>query len=56
MKFGRKKLKTTHIRPFTNGGVQRGFAPLLESWGYPPRLGDRGLKKRLINNIFISSW
>jgi hypothetical protein len=50
MKSGRKKLKTTHIRLFTNGGVQRGFAPLLRAWGYPPtsnspRLGDRGLKE-----------
>ncbi len=26
------------VRPFSNWGVQRGFVPLVEVWGYPPAL------------------
>jgi hypothetical protein len=42
---------------FRKWGVQRGKAPLLGVWGYPPTLkfpqdwGIKGVEKRLINNL-----
>jgi len=44
---------------FTNGGVQRGFAPLPGVWGCPPiskfpqDWGIKGVEKGLINDLSI---